>query len=169
MPGLCGAGAMKRLHGPCAVSIGASCLLFASAALAQNTPKSATFLKGECGQLTIPTGDLTSACKKALVNMIYADGRSSFMFSDGDQAMISFSGFASQAGGGPATETIDHVSIATPDSGGTHVASQDAQGSCTFADFFAGQATIRCSASTPKGSFTASFTTDGSKPDVVNF
>lgn len=107
--------------------------------------------------------------------MIYLDGRSSFMFSDGtgdaDRALISFSGMGSPSGDS-AKQPVDHVSAArksTTDSGGTDVESEDATGTCESGDYYKGSIEIRCTAHTQSGNFTASFKTDGAKPEVVNF
>ena len=97
------------------------------------------------------------------------------MFSDGtgdsDRALVSFSGMGSP-NAGPSTQPVDHVSAArksTTDSGGTDVESEDATGACESGDYYMGSVEIRCTAQTQSGSFTASFKTDGTKPDVVNF
>jgi hypothetical protein len=148
-------------------------LLFASLAapaVAQTAPKTAVFLRGTCEHLSIPAGDLTSTCKPSLVNMQYRDGRSSFMFSDGERSMISFSG-ARAAPDARAIQQLDHVSIATKGaSGGTDVSSEDATGTCDFGNVFAGaSARITCTAKTKSGTLNAIFRTDGAKPDVVDF
>lgn len=139
-------------------------------ARAQNAPKSAVFLKGTCEQLMTPSGNLTATCKDALVSMQYQDGRSSFMFSDGDRSMISFSGIGQQMNGDTANLQVDHISIARmAASDATEVRSEDASGTCEFGNVYKGSVYIRCTGKTASGSFTASFKTDGAKPDVVNF
>jgi hypothetical protein len=148
------------------LAVASGCVI-PSVATAQTSPKTAIFLKGDCQRLALPTANLTPTCKGALVNMLYQDGRSSFMFSDSDRSMISFSGVGQHFAGDVATQPIDHVSIAG--SGGAEVKSEDATGSCEFGNAYKGPTFVRCTANTASGIFTASFRTDGSRPDVVNF
>ena len=152
-----------------------ACMGHTAPAEAQNAPKTAVILKGRCEQLVIPAGDVSANCTGAVVNMIYLDGRSSFMFSDGTgdsaRALISFSGMGSPSGAS-GTQPVDHVSAAkksATEAGGTDVESENATGTCESGDYYKGSIEIRCTAQTQSGSFTASFKTDGAKPDVVNF
>jgi hypothetical protein len=108
------------------------------------------FLNGTCGRLVTPGQDRTSQCTGTLVHMVYRDGRTSYAFSQGASAMISFSGVEQVSEHKAGSLRLDHVSIAT--SPGSRVESQEASGSCTFTNPFRGEpATIRCSARTAKG------------------
>jgi hypothetical protein len=142
-------------------------LTFATAAAAENPPKQAIFLSGTCEQLSLAGLDLTRTCKGALVNILYEDGRSSFMFSDGDRSMVSFSGVGQTTHGDAAFQPVDHIAIAA--NPGPEVKTEDATGSCEFSNAYKGPAFVRCTAKTQSGDFTAVFKTDGSKPSVTDF
>jgi len=129
--------------------------------------KTLVFLRGTCERLEIPGANLANNCRGSIVNMIYRDGRSSFAFTDGDRAMISFSGMGQNVAENLATQPVDHVSIATDN--GASVKTEEAAGSCEFSNAFAGQAFVRCRAQSKSGNFFASFATDGSAPVVQEF
>jgi hypothetical protein len=146
-------------------------LIFALPAMegaAQNVPfKTLVFLNGSCQRLVVPNTDLTTNCKPTIVNLLYRDGRSSFAFSDGDRAMISFSGMGQKVTGDSATQPVDHVTVSA--AGGTDVRSEDANGACQFGNPYKGPALIRCTGKTKSGEFSALFQTDGAPPRVEEF
>jgi hypothetical protein len=100
--------------------------------------------------------------------MIYRDGRRSYAFSDGQQAMVSFSGAVERQDDQRGTLTLDHISVAT--NPGPQVESEDATGTCEFSNPFAGEPSfIRCSGRTASGEFSASFRSDGRPPARQDF
>jgi hypothetical protein len=120
------------------------------------------FLRGTCQGLITPARDRSAGCAETLVHMIYRDGRTSYAFSEGREAMVSFSGIAETADDESGVLVLDHVSIAT--NPGPQVRSEDATGRCEFSNPFRGQSYVRCSARTASGEFTASFLSDGQPP-----
>jgi|GEM_PF-4468643 len=125
------------------------------------------FLAGDCERLVTPGQDRSERCTATLVHMIYRDGRSSYAFSDGRDAMISFSGVAEAFDEERGILALDHISIASAP--GPHVHSEDATGTCEFSNPFRGRSYIRCSGRTASGEFSASFSSDGQPPARQDF
>jgi len=121
-------------------------------------------LDGTCSALTFNNNDRTKDCKGSIVNATYAGGKSSFMFTIGDQAIVSFYGKDSQAKGDVATLDIEQIGIVRigGDTAPTHL---PAKGKCTYTNPYAGASHIDCTAKIGSNmAFVASFVSDGKPP-----
>lgn len=121
-------------------------------------------ISGTCERLVIAGRDASAGCRRAVVNLVYRNGRSSFGFTEGDERMVSFSGITQTSEGDEAEQALDMVTVAAED--GRSVDSAPASGSCAFSNPYRGRSYLRCRASTPAGVYEASFTSDGQPPSV---
>ncbi len=123
-----------------------------------------TFVRGSCTVLVLAGKDITPECSPALLNVAYPTGASSFMFTIGGTAMVSFFGRDNPAIGDHAMIYLQRVTF--KDSS-TDNPSSDVSGVCTYSNPFAGPAVIECNADSKDGQFRAVFTTDGKAPKSV--
>jgi hypothetical protein len=123
-----------------------------------------TFVRGRCSTLVLAGKDMTAECTQVLVNAAYPTGNSSFMFTVGGNAMVSFFGRDNPAIGDHAMIYLQRVSFrdSSPDN-----PSSEVSGICTYANPFAGPAVIDCKADSKDGPFRAVFTTDGRQPQIT--
>jgi hypothetical protein len=153
---------MKRL-----LISGLIALLVAEAVAAQSggTPKGTilTSVSGSCTVLVLAGKDITPECGPVLVNVAYPTGASSFMFSIGGTAIVSFYGRDNPAIGDHAMIYLQRVTFKDSSSENP---SSDVSGTCAYSNPFAGRALIECNADSKDGQFRAVFTTDGTAPKV---
>ena len=121
-------------------------------------------LSGTCERLVIAGRDASAGCHRAVVKLVYRNGRSSFGFTEGGERMISFSGIAQTGEGDEVEQALDMVTVAAEN--GRDVHSSPASGSCAFSNPYRGRSYIRCRATSPAGIYEASFTSDGQPPSV---
>jgi hypothetical protein len=122
-------------------------------------------LKGTCDKLVV--GDeIYTSCAPGLLSTSYPNGRIGFHFSTQEGTAISFSGID---GENPTKDAdvslIDKVIINVK--GGDGAEDFEADGECIYTNPFTGEpATVNCSGRIGDGrTFSAIFTTDGSKPE----
>lgn len=147
--------------------LAAGMTLLATAAGAQTTLGNAQMVSvtGHCGRLLVGERDLTAACSTKVVNVAYPDARVSFYFLLSDGTVVSFSGMD---GENPTPDTdvihLDKVLMTRkdrPDAPDVF----PARGTCGFGNPMKGPMTIACEGTFSEGgTFSASFTTDGSPP-----
>jgi len=133
---------------------------------AQRQPVSMSLYRGACQSLMTPQGDYSEACAPALVSNLYSDGFVGYAFIHVDpathaQTAISFLG--GSAGMTPGKTEVQGVLLIDPDAGGHDL---EARGTCTRSGADDGVQSINCEATTDDGMYTATFVSDGSKPQV---
>lgn len=131
------------------------------------TQISMSLYRGTCQNLSTPDGDVSEACAPAMIANRYSDGFVGYGFIRVDpathaQAAISFLG--GSKGMTPGTIELEGVLLNTADGD----KSFDARGTCTLAGPEDGVQSVNCEATTDDGMYTATFVTDGSKPQVRN-
>ena len=151
-----------------AAALSLALLAGTAAAQAPSNLQRMMFVTGTCERLVVAGEDVTGRCRAVVVNLTYRHGRSSFAFSDADRRMISFSGMERSRTGEVVRQTLDLITIARGGGGEVETDGRTATGDCEFGDPFAGPAFIRCTARTAEGDYSASFTTDGEPPRVVD-
>jgi hypothetical protein len=125
-------------------------------------------MDGKCTSLVIADKPATHNCTGKITNSMYKTGRSGFIFTAGDLAVVTFSGADSPAKGNQATVRLDKV-IFTLIGTGTEPNVMPAKGSCTYTNPYAGPSRINCTATTEAGRFSGSFVSDGREPDIQRF
>ena len=122
-------------------------------------------LGGECRKLVIGDTDASAHCEPKVVNVAYDTGKSSFQFVARGKAVIGFFGTDNRAKGDEAVLDVEKITLNLLM--GTPSTSDDAKGSCTYTNPYAGRSTIRCKAVVTRGqTFEASFVSDGKEPSL---
>lgn len=152
---------------PTRALLAAGTTLLATAAGAQTTTGMAQMLSmtGHCDRLRLGERDLTATCSAKLVKIINPNGRISVYFLLADSRAVSFSGMDDKDAA-PDTDVMHLDKVFT-----TRLDTLDApdafpaSGTCRFGNTMKGPMTIACEGTfTEGGTFSASFTTDGSPP-----
>ena len=125
-------------------------------------------MDGKCSSLVIADKPATHQCVGKITNSMYKTGRSGFIFTAGDVAVVTFSGADSPAKGDQANIRLDKV-IFTLIGTGTPPNVIAAKGTCTYTNPYAGPSRINCSATTEAGRFSGSFVSNGREPDIQRF
>lgn len=149
-----------------AAAIVAAALGAQGADTAPHQPVSMRLYRGACQSLTAPDGDVSQACAPALINNLYSDGYVGYSFIRIDpathaQSAISF--FGDSTGQSPGALAVQGV-ILNGAAGGAQ--DMEARGTCTRFGPDDGAQTVNCEATTDDGMYTATFVSDGSKPQV---
>jgi hypothetical protein len=119
-------------------------------------------LNGTCKALITPEGDLTKDCDPELINMAFPSGNSSFIATIKDKGSISFRGKDSPAVGDIATLKVSTI-LLTGTTASDAVALK-AKGKCTYTNPNVGPVQVECEASTDRGTYRLSYTSDGVWP-----
>lgn len=123
-------------------------------------------MEGQCTRLTTRGEDRTSKCDPLLLNNIYDNGRSSFLFfSQNKNAIVSFLGNDSKAVGNVATLQVTQVYMTGFD-GKPVPHEMNATGTCRYTNPYEGVAHVDCLAGSGDNRFEASFVSDGKPPNV---
>lgn len=130
--------------------------------------RAVAMMHGTCGKLVMAGEDVSEGCQGLITNTMYKTGRTGFVFTAGDVAVVTFSGAGAPAQGDQASARLDKV-IFTLIGTGTEPNVLPATGTCTYTNPYAGPSRINCSATTKIGRFSGTFVSDGEEPDIKQF
>jgi len=123
-------------------------------------------MEGQCTRLVTRGEDRTAKCDPLLLNNIYDNGRSSFLFfTQNKEAIVSFLGNDSKAQGDTGTLKVTQVYMTGFD-GKPVPHEMGATGSCTYTNPYKGVARVDCKAGSGDNQFEASFVSNGQPPNV---
>ena len=71
-------------------------------------------MDGACQRLIVAGKDLSKGCQGKLVNTMFKDGRTGFVFITSDSTAVTFSGMDTEATGDHAASVLDHVIVGSP-------------------------------------------------------
>jgi hypothetical protein len=150
---------------------GAATALAAPAPPPQGVPSSLAalaFMDGSCSRLIVADTDRSAGCEAKLVNDIYRNSRSSFVFLVKDWGLVSFYGQDSKAVGDSAVLHVDTI-IVTLTTGTPHPRKMAGTGACSYTNPYKGPSYVTCSARAEGKSYEANFVSNGAPPDVTRF
>ncbi|WP_114227210.1 MULTISPECIES: hypothetical protein [Sphingomonas] len=130
--------------------------------------KAVAIMHGRCRSLVVAGKDASRACSSLVTNSMYRTGRGGFVFTAGDLAVVTFSGFDTGAQGDIAEIKLDHVIFSLIGTG-TPRNTVPATGTCTYTNPYAGPSHITCTALTKSGRFAATFLSNGQEPEFKRF
>jgi hypothetical protein len=129
--------------------------------------KTAYKMSGSCDRLLTPIADYTHLCGENLFQLIYPSGRQSWVYIIKGKSLVSFSGIAESHSTAVGILDIDHITMATSQLSTT--VAQSARGSCELRSPRPGVFVVKCIGRTAAGPFSASFVSDGSRPERQDF
>ena len=124
-------------------------------------------MNGKCHKLVLGGENASEICKPTVLNVTYANGKSSFMFVAEGLGIISFYGTDSSAKGNKAVITVEQTTLKLEMANSPTTA--PATGTCSYTNPYTGPSLVQCSAVAAGEIFQATFVSDGSKPDVKEF
>ncbi|WP_300973141.1 hypothetical protein [Sphingomonas sp. LHG3406-1] len=122
------------------------------------------FMRGDCEALAMPGGRGTN-CRPELVNLVYASGAVSFVFTGNDRRLLSFRGRVAGNQGDQARVRVEQVTIVAPRGGA--VRTQPAKGSCLLTPFAVDRSRLDCTATGNGGRYSGTFRTSDERPRLV--
>ena len=126
-------------------------------------------LEGTCVALVVSGDDVSDRCHNVVLNAVYKDGRSEFIFLARDMATASFSGDEEKDTPEGATLRVDRVILATLRNNKPLPITLPANGTCVYSTPDFGRAKVTCSASTVRGDFSGAFVSNGKTPKTELF
>lgn len=107
--------------------------------------------EGRCKSFRLAGNDLTRGCAGKMLNTSYPDGRVGFYFVMTDSSIVTFSGY-DRPNPTPDTDVvaIDKIIVSNKRTGQT--SQFRAFGRCTYGNFYKGQKTVHCRATSQDGS-----------------
>ena len=147
--------------------------LAAAAALACGGPGAAqeaevsvdVLLRGRCAGLTAAGRDRSAGCAPRLMNIVFEDGMSSFLFNT-PEMMVGFAGDRQvKLTPDDVVQNVDHVTIVRGEGDDDDVEIVEAVGRCRFRNPNLGPMTVLCTARTAQGTFRGESRYDGSTPE----
>ena len=144
-----------------------------SASETLGTPISVYMMRGVCSRLVFSGRNATDRCVPRVINASYVNGRTSFIFTVGDLAIVSFSGVRVdqvKITSNKVSQPVDSVTLTLLGMGSaTHPVTTKAVGSCVYTNPYEGRATVSCSAQTSEGLMLGTFTSNGLPPEEAEF
>jgi hypothetical protein len=125
-------------------------------------------LTGTCEKLMIAGKEATARCKGQVINTAYKNGRSNFVFTDGEEQIVSFLGEDHPAKGNEAVLTLTNVTVTRLEEKPTPV-SIKVRGTCTYTNPYSGPSRINCAAKGGGKRYGATFVSDGKPPQISRF
>lgn len=125
-------------------------------------------MTGDCLRL-IMADDLTPECRGLMVNVIYENGRSSFVFYDETNAtLVSFTGISGDDvwQDDSIIQPVDSITVTQVVDGDSQPESLRAIRACRYTNPFVGEGVLGCVAETATGRWLGEFKTDGKPPNV---
>ena len=121
-------------------------------------------MKGECDRLVFP-GRPRAGCRPQLINLVYATGGVSFVFSGTDGRLVSFRNRIDRQTGDQTRLAVDQVTIVSR--GGQRYDVRPARGSCLLTPFAMGRSRLECTARAGPHRFSALFRTSDDAPKLL--
>lgn len=122
-------------------------------------------VSGVCEKLVL-FGKYTPECEGKVLNFVWADSRTSFLFFSKEGAAITFSGIGRNQVKPDADTAVQPIDIVIFGFKGKSD-NIPSVGSCRFTNPYNGSGIINCHADTPSGAFDANFVTDGGEPKIA--
>jgi hypothetical protein len=139
----------------------------ASGAAAPTTPNPGAtlrFMSGDCDRLAMP-GARKGGCRPQLVNLVYASGAVSFVFTTKDGRLLSFRGRVDKQVGDQTRLKVDQVTLVTR--GGGKFDTRPARGSCLLTPFAVERSRLDCTARAGATTFAGLFRTSDDAPKLL--
>ena len=130
---------------------------------------SVMILKGTCTKLVLQGKDRSGDCINKVFNTAYRSGRTGFYFTTEDGAVVTFSGMGTQQIKIDENSAVSPVDMLIVGLGPNNNDKLKAVGTCRYSNPYKGPSPVACHAETTFGSYDASFTSDGSEPDLKKF